>query len=135
MAFDADAFVAALEPPTLTAGGRTYRGRLLSAVQWLRLHEEKARLTRAAEEATTPAAAAAVEFMARRLTERTVAAFFPRRWWQLRSPALAAYRRLPPAAQLAALADFSECQRRAMPSAEGVTPAPDAPGGPLAAEE
>lgn len=36
MHYDADAYVAALTPPSLTLGGVTYTGRHLSAAQWVR---------------------------------------------------------------------------------------------------
>lgn len=106
MAFDSDAYVAALEPPALKAGGRVFRGRLLSVPQWLAIHERKAQM-----QDGEPTFEQTLEFMT-----DTVRMMFPKKWYRLYNPAIAAFSNMPYKAQLAALEDFCESQRKAMPS-------------------
>jgi hypothetical protein len=106
LAFDSDAFLAALEPPSFVAGGRVYLGRILSVPQWLGIHERKTQMQKA-----EPTFEQTNEFLI-----DTVRLMFPRRWYQLYNPAVAAYSRLPYKAQLLALEDFCVSQRNAMPS-------------------
>lgn len=113
MAYDADAHVAALRPPAFKAGGRWYRGRLLSVEEVLTISGLKASL-----DGQTEAESIA---HSRAYTATIVTAWFPRRWWQLGHPALRAFRRLPDAVQVALLADFSVSQRNAMAQPRGTS--------------
>lgn len=113
MAFNADAWLEANRPPSFTARGRTYYGRILSVEEWVRLHGLSALMSDSPTVSGT-----------RFVLRRAIASWFPAPWY-LRplaffapgwfNPAYRAFRRLPDKAQQEMLADFSESQRRAMP--------------------
>jgi hypothetical protein len=108
MAFNADEHAAALIPPVLVAGGKEYRGTLLSveevAVLWGNRPKDDAKLAET-----------------RAFTRRCVEAWFPTPWLYrllgLTNPAWNAFRKLPDKTQLAAIESFSLAQRIAAPGA------------------
>lgn len=104
MAFDADQYLEALQPPTYTHGGRTYVGRILSFEEWVRLAPDLKR-----------AAKGEMDYLGLRLFARRVcAAMFPRPWWKPGPSVASLVLSLPLAAQRDALADFFRSQARAM---------------------
>lgn len=104
MAFDADEMLQGLEPPTITVGGRTYRGRLLSLEEWAPFEPD---IRRAMQREMDVAEL-------REFLRRYVDTIFPRPWWaalsrpRMSSVVLA----LPLKVQMEALRDFLACQGR-----------------------
>lgn len=114
MAYNADAHVKALDRPAFVAGGRVYRGRVLST-------EEYVQLLAVIQEKETADSDERRMQESRRKMEYAVAQWFPRQWWQLGNPSLRAFRKLPDAVQIAAIADFTQSQRKAMPQPPGTS--------------
>lgn len=119
-AFDGDAFLAALQRPTLTLGGRTYTGRLLSLPEYLRFQD---RLTGAGagiqgNRVVDPRRFAA---LVRELTTAIYGRGRP--WWAVWRPTVAAQlARTPLAVQVEALLSFSRSQtERFVADAERLT--------------
>lgn len=115
MAYDADAMLEALEPPTFTAFGHTFRGRLMSAPAWLQLHVEKEKIDAQVRELTDAGKGYDAFVLSQKFVHKTICAFFPRPWYALFNPALAAFKAMPLKIQTEMLEDFCESQRRSMP--------------------
>lgn len=122
MRFDADAYMQALEPPVLMAGGQTFTGRLLSFEEWVALD---GRLSRWRSGALNYA-------QIKRLIRDLMDAIFPPPpkpplWRRLflrekrEGSAADALERLPMPVQLEAIKDFIDSQGNAL---KAVLPAP-----------
>lgn len=107
MAFDADAFVAALECPSFTSGGRTFSGRILSVPEWMRLLTRKAELEARTEQSYDEVQALVLDMV------RTM---FPRPWYLPYNPAVVAFGKLPFKAQMLAIEDFCVSQAANLPT-------------------
>lgn len=111
--FDADAYLAGLERPTVRIGNITFRGRLLSIEEWLPFEELLAAIADAANgEPTAQASADMHEF-----AEKYLRAVFPREdipWYLRRRDPVPALLKLPWAGLLELLKSFLAAQRRSM---------------------
>jgi len=104
MAFDADAYLEALGHPTITIGGRTHKGRLLSIEEWLPF-----------EPMMKKAAARNMEFSElKTLVKKYCRKIFPRRFRFWRRSVGSQILKLPPQAMIEAMVSFFECQGRVM---------------------
>ena len=105
MAFDADEYLAALEPPRFRFRGREYTGRLLSVEEWEPFRGRLASLDADGEDVGE----------LRDLLREFVDTLFPREWWRVWRPRVSdLFLTLPFGAQLAAFQDFVQAQARAM---------------------
>lgn len=120
MAFDADAWIRAEEPPTFIVGGATYVGQQFSVLEGERLLQK---LIKAGSNDLTDVAAL-------KLMREVVETLFPpakRRWWQRRSlSTVDLFFAMPLAAQLAAIQTFSRSLARQMLPSPGKNVATDA---------
>jgi hypothetical protein len=95
--FDASEYAAAFLPPTITVGGRTYVGVLLSADEWFAIAPRLAIIAN-----DTPRDE--MVSLVRDLADLS----FPRPWWQVWRPRVSSLlARLPWGAQLEALGSFT----------------------------
>jgi hypothetical protein len=146
VAFDADQYIEALRPPSFKFRGRTYVGRVLSADEWILLQARRDReeVGRAAarkkaanakndktkdgfSEATVERIVRETIGAARKFARACIVSWFPAPWWirpfawllpDVFHPAWRAFRELPDSAQVEAVKDFSESQRKAMPTSQ-----------------
>ena len=137
MAFDAAQYCEArLEPPTFIWKGRRFVGRILSADEWVLLHahrdEEQRRAAAAAGEGDLSDASVERTVRdalrsARGFARSCVTSWFPAPWYLrplswlwpgLFHPAWRAFSSMPSAAQVEAIKDFSESQRKANPESQ-----------------
>lgn len=79
MHFNADEYLAALEPPSVTINGRLYTGRLLSFNEWLREADALQRWQ---------SGKASSEEIAR-MAARLLLLLFPKPWWKFWEPSVA----------------------------------------------
>lgn len=106
--FDGDAYLAALRRPTLTLGGRTYTGRLLSFDEWAQFSH---RLTGEGAGIRGNSIVDARRFRALVRDLTTTIYGRGRPWWALWRPTVAQQLLAAPlAVQLAALTSFSKSQ-------------------------
>ena len=110
--FVAEEYAAAFVPPTLTIGGRTYVGVLVSADTWWAIEPRINRLR------GSDATRQELGVLVRDMTNLS----FPRPWWQFWRPRVwTLLRRLPWAAQLEAAASFMVAQALAQLGTPGRT--------------
>lgn len=105
---DADALVAALTPPSVTVGGVTYKGRLLSYFEWMPFRDRLVRMGRGELGAAE----------AREFAEEYFRAVFPKRF--LRVDPVPKLMVMPEQVIAQVLSHFFTCQLRALP--EGLVP-------------
>jgi hypothetical protein len=108
--FNADQYLAALEKPEFTAGGKHYVGRLLSFEEMVPFEPRLKEL-----DSFTPEQAGAQYLASKRLVRDLMDTMFPRPWWKVwEGKASAAMAKLPYQAQMKALSGFLRCQTEAM---------------------
>lgn len=136
--FDAQAYLAALEPPVFIApNGRRYVGKVLSVDEWEPFQEAMRDITTAQAKAPPYAAGDGWKPL-QQVLYRLTDAFFPRPWWRFWQRRVSYWiRRLPPEGQVKAVWDFMRSQGKAsgmanLPATPGMTPAVTADGAPAA---
>ncbi len=107
MAFDADAYLEALEPPTIKVGGTTYVGKFLSIEEWLPFEDRFRKIDGDTEYPVI-----------KRLMRDYCSQAFPVPWYQLlnfkKKIVGELVTDLPPKAMLQAMRDFFKAQARAL---------------------
>lgn len=109
--FNADEYLAALEPPRFILGGREYVGRVLSTPQWLKMMKDQ-EIQQSSEE---KADATPKMIQNQQESIRTIInLMFPRsRWWKLwERRASTVFCKMPLSAQMIAVKGFLKSQER-----------------------
>ena len=108
MAFDADAYLEALEPPEIKLGGKVYKGRHLSLEEWMPMEKQFSDFS--------PESITVIQL--KQLIRDFCNHAFPSPWWQLFNPRFKTVGEmvcnLPPSAMVKAATDFFESQARAL---------------------
>ena len=110
MAVDVDLYLESLEPPTITIGGKTHKGRLLSLEEWLPFEGQFQTIAEQGGDLSLDTI--------RKLVMDYCAVAFPISIWQAlnfrRKPVSLQILELPPVAMIKVMRDFFESQARGL---------------------